>query len=336
MNFVQRKNPFIQLGKKLSSLSKQEELDLIHNVSASNPWFTELNVRFALNGIVKMLDEKDIEQWLGNYQLPIIDYQKKIGVIMAGNIPAVGFHDMMCVLLSGHVLQAKLSKDDAIFPKILTQLLIEIEPKFKPNIIFTDQMKGIDALIATGSDNSARYFDYYFSKIPRIIRRNRTSIAILDGTETDEDMKLLGKDVFTYFGLGCRNVSKLFVPSEYDFTKLFEAIFEYGHVINSNKYCNNYEYHRAINLMNQTQFLDNNFLIIKESKDLVSPVGSLYYQPYKQIDIVLDYIIQHQDKLQCIVSKSAKGKEVKFGDTQMPHVWDYADNVDTIAFLSKL
>lgn len=335
MNIEERKNAFIKLGDLLKNISDKEKEDIILQITPGNQWFTAANIKLALSGIVSMLDEKDMHTWLLPYSFPN-NTSQKIGVIMAGNIPAVGFHDMLCVLIAGHHLHAKLSKDDQVFPKLLMHYLIDIEPRFSDFIHFQDQMKDIDAIICTGSDNSARYFNYYFDKIPRIIRKNRSSLGIIDGKESVEDLKKLGKDIFTYYGLGCRNISKILVPKDYNFTQLFEAIFEFGDVLNSNKYCNNYEYNRAIYLMNQNHFLDNNFLIIKESTDLTSPIGVLFYQTYQDANEILDYINDNQQKIQCIASSQPSGNKIAFGNTQFPKVWDYSDKVDTIDFLNKI
>lgn len=326
---------FVELGKTLSALSKSEINVLAQQAKAHNGWFTQKSILNAIDGIVTLTNENDLTNWLSEYK--IVDSEpKKVGVIMAGNIPFVGFHDAMCVLLSGNILYAKLSSDDKIFSHFIFSKLFEIEPSIKKNVVFTESMKEIDALIATGSDNSARYFDYYFSKIPRIIRKNRTSIAILDGTETEADFKALGNDIFTYFGLGCRNIAKLFVPQNYTFDLFFESIFEFGFDMQeNNKYSNNYDYHKALFLMNQDPFLDNNFLMLRESKQLFSPVSVLYYQRYQKMDEVLDFINSNQTNIQCIVSKTGEGN-IKFGQTQMPKVNQYADNVDTMQFLTKL
>lgn len=326
---------FVELGKTLSALSKSEIDILAQHAKAHNGWFTQKSILNAIDGIITLTNENDLTNWLSGYKI-VNNEPKKVGVIMAGNIPFVGFHDAMCVLLSGNILYAKLSSDDKIFSHFIFSKLFEIEPSIKKNVVFTESMKEIDALIATGSDNSARYFDYYFSKIPRIIRKNRTSIAILDGSETEADFKALGNDIFTYFGLGCRNIAKLFVPQNYTFDLFFESIFEFGFDMQeNNKYSNNYDYHKALFLMNQDAFLDNNFLMLRESKQLFSPVSVLYYQRYQKMDEVLDFINSNQTNIQCIVSKNGEGN-IKFGQTQMPKVNQYADNVDTMNFLITL
>lgn len=327
----------IELGNQIQQTTQEEKLDLFDNVGYANAWFTPENIEKALEGLSFMLEKNQLSAWLKQYPtLKSANQGKKVGVIMAGNIPAVGFHDAICVLLSGNQLHAKLSSTDTILMKWILNTLIAIEPLFASQIFYVEDLKTIDALIATGSDNSSRYFEYYFSKIPHIIRKNRTSLAILDGKETKEDLTNLGKDIFSYFGLGCRNVSKLLVPKDYDLTLFIEAMFEFKEVLYNRKYANNYEYNRAIYLMNQEEFLDNNFLLIKESKELVSPVGVIYYARYNSTDELLDTLNENAEKLQCISVRNPKGKEIKFGQTQRPNVWDYADGVDTLEFLKNI
>ena len=335
MDLTQRKIAFVQLGEKIKSLDEAAKQKLYADAETYNGWFTKENVAEALQGITFMLKPEKLDKWLENYAIEKTD-PKKVGLIMAGNLPAVGFHDLLCVLISGHEAHIKLSSEDQVVPRFIINLLLVLEPEFSPFIHIRENLKKIDAVIATGSDNSARYFEYYFSKIPRIIRKNRTSIAILNGNESEAELNALGKDIFTYFGLGCRNVSKIFIPSGYDLGNVFEGVFSFGDVINNRKYANNYDYNRAIYLMNSEKFLDNNFLMMRETTDLFSPVSVLFYQQYQNIDQVLDYINENAEKLQCIVTRDPSGNEIKIGETQKPELWNYADNVDTMAFLLQL
>ncbi|MDX2189943.1 MAG: acyl-CoA reductase [Bacteroidota bacterium] len=334
MTLEQRIQAWIQLGNELRSKAIDYE-EITTKTQYYNQWFTKENILISIAGICKLLEEKSLRKWVSGYNLENIP-SKKIGVVMAGNIPCVGFHDMLCVTLAGHELHAKKSSDDPIFPELIINRLIEIEPQFKNKIQWRERMHDIEAIIATGTNNSAMHFNYYFSKIPRIIRKNRTSIAIITGNETKEDLQNLGKDVFTYFGLGCRNVSKLLVPQGYKFDSLFEALYPYHTFVNHKKYINNYEYQRAIYLMNSTEFLDNNFLIIKQDEGLHSPVGVLYHQSYTNSDDILDFINKWKDKIQCIVLAKPTEGQVKMGETQFPEVNQYADNVDTMKFLTSL
>ena len=317
----------------------QDISELIEKIHIYNGWFTKENVINALRSIGESLEKEKLEKWISGYDLSNseIGSPKNIGVIMAGNIPMVGFYDLLYVLVSGNQLIAKLSSDDKYLLPFITKVLIEIEPKFKDHIFFTESMKGVDAMIATGSNNSSRYFEHYFGKHPHIIRKNRHSLAVITGTETNEELGLLGNDLFQYFGLGCRNVSKFFVPEGYVFNKFFEAIFGFADVVNNNKYANNYDYNKTVYLLNGVKLLDNGFLLLKEDIGLSSPVGVLYYEFYKDEESLVDRIRMDAPYIQCIVSKNKKIKNViGFGETQCPGLADYADGVDVMKFLLNL
>lgn len=335
MNAEERIEAFSALGEKLNQLPEEEKQTWAWQAKANNNWFTLENVQLAINGIIHYLQKDKLVKWLSAYNLN--PAEKKVGVVMAGNIPAAGFHDFMCVLLSGHILLAKLSSQDAIILKKIAALLIDIEAKFTDKIHFVDRLNDAEAIIATGSDNSARYFKYYFSKVPHIIRQNRTSCAILTGEETKQDLAELGNDIFQHFGLGCRNVSKLFVPTAYSFQLFFESIESYKNVLNHNKYVNNYDYNKSILLVNKVPHQDNGFLLVSENEALVSPVSIIYYESYDNNEDLQAKIAQQRNKLQCIVTKEAWWpKSVPFGNAQQPEVYDYADNLDTMQFLTSL
>jgi len=258
---------------------------------------------------------------------------------MAGNIPMVGFNDLLCVLISGNKFVGKLSSDDKFLLPFIAKILIAANSKFSDYIEFTEgQLKNIDAVIATGSNNSSRYFDYYFGKYPNIIRKNRNSIAVLTGNESMNDLRLLGKDVFQYFGLGCRNVSKLFVPKGYKFHTFYESIFDYKNFNKNNKYGNNYEYNRTVYLMsNHPSLLDNNFLLLKEAPAYTSPIGVLFYEFYSDIHALNERLEKEKEQIQCIVSRSPVIKnKIDFGEAQCPGLADYADGIDTMRFLIGL
>ena len=311
--------------------------DLIVKLHNYNPWFTEENIRELINSLVILLNKASLEKWLSKYSIHAKP-AKKIGLVLAGNIPLVGFHDFLSVLITGNIFIGKLSsKDNKIFP-FIKKLLSEINNEFEQLIYFTEEkLENIDAVIATGSDNSARYFNYYFGKYPNIIRKNRNGIAILNGKETKSELEKLGKDIFQYFGLGCRNVSKLLVPEKYDYNNLFMAIEKYQHLYNNNKYANNVDYNRSIYLMNKTPHLDNGFLLLKEATSLTSPIGVVHYSFYSAKNEINSYIADNTDKIQCIVSHISSIKNViPFGQSQYPKLWDYADGIDTINFLTKL
>lgn len=256
---------------------------------------------------------------------------------MAGNIPGVGFHDLMCVLLSGNIAVVKLSSSDSFFSKWLIDRLIQVEPQFEKYIQIEEMLKGMDAYIATGSDNSARYFNYYFGKYPSIIRANRTSVAILTGEESEAELEKLGLDIFLYFGLGCRNVAKLFVKEVGQLQHFLDAMEKYNWVSSNHKYHNNYEYNKSIYLVNSEQHLDNGFLLVKESKELVSPIGVVFYEVYESHEDLIQKLDSAESKIQCVIGDPAKFPgAIGFGEAQYPKPWDYADKVDTMKFLLTL
>ena len=263
---------------------------------------------------------------------------KRIGVITAGNIPLVGFHDFLSVLISGNIFVGKLSsKDDKLLPNVI-DLLIEIEPKFKNYIFISEnKLENFDAVIATGSNNSARYFEYYFGKYPHIIRKNRNSVAVITGNETTVDLQLLADDIFLYFGLGCRSVSKLFLPDGYNLDNIFRNSLKYKEVINHNKYANNYDYNRAIYLLNLTEFKDNGIMLMKEDINMASPISVVYFENYSKLETIKQRLDIEKDNIQCIVAdKTVINEAIPFGESQKPQLWDYADNVDTINFLLNI
>lgn len=356
MTIDRRINAFVSLGNFLKQFSPKNKIDdtnplntlfyneldeLIKRVHIYNPWFTEDNVRNALGAISMSLNPQLLVDWISLYlsELNKANSPKRIAVIMAGNIPMVGFHDMLCVLISGNKFIGKLSSDDKLLLPFLAKILKSIEPGFNNRIEFTtDQLKNFDAVIATGSNNSARYFDYYFGKYPSIIRKNRNSVAVLTGTETKKELNLLGNDVFQYFGLGCRNVSKLFVPKGYKFDTFYESVFGFSEIINNNKYANNYEYNRTVYLMsNEPSLLDNNFLLLKEDQAYSSPIGVLFYEFYETIELLIPRLEKEPEQIQCIVSNSLEIKNaIPFGYAQCPQLIDYADGIDTMKFLIEL
>jgi hypothetical protein len=304
-----------------------------------NAWFTEEQVRRAIGNIAATLTRDALTKWLGMYpELPVHDSATTIGVVMAGNIPLVGFHDLLSVVLSGHRFLGKpSSKDDHLMRKI-TDILCAIEPGFAGRISFTDgYLNEADAVIATGSDNSARHFAYYFRDIPHIIRRNRNGVAVLTGNESREQLLKLGEDIFSYFGLGCRNVTKIFIPEKYPLEKLLEPLEQFSNLRHHNKYANNLDYNRSVYLMNQIPFLDNGVLLLKEDDRLSSPVGVVFYEKYSQLESVAKKLISQQDHIQCVVTIAGDIENaIPPGASQSPALWDYADGVDTMKFLSDL
>jgi hypothetical protein len=346
---IEKKKCFVELGKFLNQFKKDKSNrneDVLHNnmffddfenlitlSQSHNGWFTPEQVYFAIESWSEALQEQNLNQWLDPYDFSQVQ-PKTVGLILAGNIPLVGFHDFLSVLISGHNVLVKTSSNDQHLIKFLANYLIAVNPKMENLITFTDgKLENFDAVIATGSNNTARYFEYYFKNKPSIIRKNRNSVALLTGQETHEELIALGKDIFRYFGLGCRNVSKLFVPKGYDFQPFFKAIYEYKEVIFYEKYSNNYDYNKAVFLMSNFKLLDNEFITLKEDKSYSSPISSVFYEYYEDITPLLTQLEQDKEQIQCIVSKGLTSESIPFGQTQKPQLWDYADHVDTLDFL---
>ena len=349
---IEIKSSFVELGNFLRQFSEEGNVksasvlqnDLFFDDFASlialsqshNGWFTPEQVLHSIQSWARALTEDNLNQWLSNYDFSKIE-PKKVGLILAGNIPLVGFHDFLSVLISGHDVLVKTSSNDQHLLKFLAKYLISIQPELNSKITFVEgKLEGFDAVIATGSNNTARYFEYYFKDKPSIIRKNRNSVAVLNGTESHEDLVGLGEDIFRYFGLGCRNVSKLFVPKGYNFDNFFKAMYEYRDVIQYEKYANNYDYNKAVFLMSNFQLLDNEFLTIKEDVSYASPISSVFYEFYENLEEIATRLNADAEQIQCVVSKNLIPNSVAFGQTQQPKLWDYADNVDTLAFLNNL
>ena len=334
MNLQARIQAFTKLGEYLKNDLTSEKEDQIYSAKVKNAWFTEKSIKDAINAWAEQLNDEMLTAWINPYKLKEVESPKRVLIIMAGNIPLVGFHDFLAVLISGHKVVIKLSSNDNVLIPLIIEKLIEIAPEFSSRIEFIEDIKDkkFEAVIATGSDSSSKYFEYYFKDAKRIIRKNRRSVAILDGTETKRELEGLANDVFAYFGLGCRNVSKVFLPKGYDLNKLFEAFYPYSNVVDHKKYGNNYDYNKAIFLMGSNKLIENGFLLLKEEKSLLSPVAMLYYEFYSNVDLIEEFIEDNKDLLQCVVSHD----KIPFGSTQKPNLWDYADGVDTVEFLRDL
>jgi|WetSurMetagenome_2_1015567.scaffolds.fasta_scaffold52142_3 hypothetical protein len=311
----------------------QELNRLIDRQYLLNPWFTAENVRMAVGAIARKLTEENLRVWTGRYPALMEKHEPyTTAVIMAGNIPLVGFHDFLSVLISGNKIVAKTSSKDSELISFIADILCSVNSEFKEMITFTEgNLSGFDAVIATGSDNSSRYFEYYFGKYPHIIRRNRNSVAVITGNEKESDYRELGKDVFSYFGLGCRNVSKLYLPAGFRVEKILDSWQEYSGIINHSKYANNYEYNMAVWLVNRDKFLDTGYTLLREERSLASPVATLYYEYYFSPEGLSDELNRLKDKIQCIAGKDYN----MFGSLQSPELWDYSDNIDTLDFLLK-
>jgi hypothetical protein len=336
-NRINRIKSLSKLGNFLLDPTNSIEIEEVTQLArGKNGWFTPQNSKLALHSIARQyLDEARLTEFASRYVE--VSTTKKIGVVMAGNIPAVGFHDALCVLLSGHHLLAKFSKDDTVLMMYLLTTLIKLDPAWADRITFVDRINQANAYIATGSDNTARYFEFYFATKPHIIRKNRTSVAVLSGQETTQELTDLVDDMLLYFGLGCRNVSKLYLPQGYDFTRLYECAevrrTEFAH---HHKYFNNYEYNRAVLLVNRTDHQDNGFLMITPSESLVSPLSVVYYEEYTSLETLQGDLVRQADKIQCVVAPSGyMPGTIPFGQAQSPGLRDFADDVDTMEFLAK-
>lgn len=323
--------------QKINTFFLENYKTVIHQAGIYNNWFTIPNVEFALEQWSKALTRENLQQWVSKYPADHFenDGSKTIALIMAGNIPMVGFHDFLSVLLSGHKVLAKPSTDDDKLLPFIAQVLVAIEPRFATQIEFaTGQLKSFDAVIATGSNNSSRYFDYYFAKYPNVIRKNRSSVAVLSGSETEDELIQLGHDVFTYFGLGCRSISKIYIPDGFDKNRIFKAFYDFNEVINNNKYSNNFDYNRAIFLLEKHEFLENGFVILKDNEALHAPAAVVYTENYTSLNELNQKLATLEPELQCIASNSKEVENsIALGTTQLPALWDYADKVDTIRFL---
>ena len=353
MKLAKRIDAFVSLGNflkqfKTSGIIKSEDSQInslffdafktqIENAQITNSWFTLENVLFAFESWANSLSKKNIENWVSSYKINDNSESKTIAIIMAGNIPLVGFHDFLSVLITGNKALIKLSSNDKHFIPLIAQFLENENIEFKNLITFSDKkLENFDAVIATGSNNTARYFDYYFGKHPSIIRKNKNSVAILTGNETNEELEQLGIDIFQYFGLGCRSVSKIFVPVNYNFDILFNALYKYNDIINYKKYENNYDYNKAVYLMSLFKLVENGFLMLKEDSSYSSPIATLFYEYYSSYDKLLLKIKSDKEFIQCVVSNKTEPGFVKFGQSQQPNLWDYADDIDSVNFLLKL
>ncbi|WP_406684100.1 acyl-CoA reductase [Seonamhaeicola sp. MEBiC1930] len=352
MQLQERINAFVKLGDFLRQYSNEvvsknnnvEYNDVFfegfkHQLKLAeehNGWFTQENIRFALKSWSDALTETNLSKWLSKYNFSQRN-PKQVAIIMAGNIPLVGFHDFLSVLISGHKVLVKQSSNDKHILPYLSKYLEYVEPEFENTISFTEKrIENFDSVIATGSNNTARYFEYYFKGKPSIIRNNRNSVAILTGDETHEELEALSEDIFRYYGLGCRSVSKLFVPRDYNFDAFFKAIYKWHPIIEKAKYANNYDYNKAVYLMSEFDMLENGFLMIKEDKSYASPIATVFYEHYDNSNQLKEKLSIDKEQIQCIVSKGFVKNEVVFGATQKPQLWDYADSVDSVEFLLSI
>ncbi len=336
MELSDRIKAFERLGDQLMGLSRSDRDGLALGAKSENAWFTDESILRAVSGVAFMLEPESLKKWLGAYAI-VNTHPKKVGVAMAGNIPLVGFHDLLCIVLSGHIAVVKLSSQDRYLMQQIIQWLYEIDPRLRERIFIEERLNHVDAIIATGSDNTARYFEYYFRNIPRIIRKNRSSCAVITGEESAEEINKLGTDIFSYFGLGCRNVSKIFLPEGYEIKNLMEPIESFQPIIHHNKYVNNYDYRKSIFLVNRQPHFDNGFLLMIENPSVVSPIAVVHFEYYSSLKDLDEKIAAQKEKIQCVVSAQGWYKgSVAFGKAQLPDPWDYADQADTLQFLLSI
>lgn len=333
---IEKKIKFLSsLGKNILNVIEDKD-DIIFKANKHNKWFIPDFTLKALRGISYMLQEDKLNQWISNYQL-LPNIKKDIGIIMAGNIPLVGFHDLITVFLSGNRAVIKLSTSDDVLIPYIINLLKSIDPDIESEMDFRDSIDNVNAVIATGSDNTARYIRHTYKNNPYIIRKNRTSCCVLNGQEQAQDFVQLGDDIFSYFGLGCRNVSKIFIPENYNIQNIYPYFNRYSWIIKHKKYNNNYRYLLSKYPLENKNFMDAGFFTLMESEDLVSPIACIYYERYNDYKHLESILMQNESKIQCIVSKdSSYPGSIQFGKAQLPEPWDYADNVDTMAFLKSL
>jgi len=332
---------FAELGDYLSQIDSENTLysplmEIVRQSKHRNGWFTEENCLSALKNWGKTLNENALNQWVSPYEFAE-NGNKNIGLILAGNIPLVGFHDVLSVLLCGHNATIKLSSTDPYLIPFLYKQLISIDSIFEGRLQFTEnRLENFDAVIATGSNNTARYFDYYFAKVPNIIRKNRNGVAVLDGNETKEQLQGLANDIVQYYGLGCRSIAKVYLPRDYDINLIFGALYPYANLMDSAKYANNYDYNKAVFLMSEFDLLDNGFMLLRESDSFGSPVACLHYSYYDDLTSLQKILKDQADDIQCISSALEIENAIPLGEAQSPSLWNYADGVDPINFLLGL
>lgn len=332
MNLEERINLMIRLGEYISNTQNEELQTVKLKAYQRNKWFTEDFVSLALHNISNnFLEGNKLKEWIHFYHVDDNIESKELGIVMAGNIPLVGFHDFLCAFICGHKMKIKLSeKDDVLLPHLIKKL-IEWNNQVEDRVLFAEILKDCDAYIATGSNNSSRYFDYYFKKYPSIIRRNKTSVAILEGGESPEELEHLADDVNLYYGLGCRNVTKIFVPEGYDFLPLLHAFKKYDDFADQTKFRNNYDYNLALLIMNNQYYMTTPSVILVQNDGLFSPVSELFYTFYNDLSTVNELLNESPD-IQCITGRN----HIPFGQAQSPSLFDYADGVDTMQFLLNL
>lgn len=334
-----REQVALATGESSLSAVDPDFIVMMERAEIQNPWFTREQLLYAFDSWAKLLRDEKLSTWLAPYGIDQYNTsnQKSVALVLAGNIPLVGFHDLLCVLCSGNRALVRCASNDQVLLPFLVAKLIGWDPEIGSSVEFVSgTLEGQDAVIATGSNNTSRYFDYYFGKQPNIIRKNRNSLAVLAGSEGSADLKGLAEDIFRYFGMGCRSVSKIYVPEDYDFDPLFEAFYRFKEYINHPKYANNYDYNKAVYLMSGSNMLDNGFLLLKEDSGMGSPIGTLFYETYSDRDTLNERLEREADTIQCVINGASTSNAIPFGQSQLPGLSDYADGVDTLQFLLDL
>jgi len=337
MKLKDRISVLTKLGQELSE-PNDERTNLIKASYRYNQWFTQESYESAIQAIAdRMLKKSLLEEWVKPYRISDDQSPQTVGMVLAGNIPLVGFHDVLSTFICGHISQIKLSDKDKLVLPYLIDRLANFDERVRNYFSFVDRLVNFDRVIATGSNNTARYFDLYFGKYPNIIRKNRNAVAVLNGTESKEALHALGKDIFTYFGLGCRNVSKLYVPENYAFNTLLEQLHEYRAIIEHNKYKNNFDYNFTLLILNSKKYFSNGCILIHENEAIQSRIASLHFEYFKDEDHLQRLLSDHREEIQCVVSdQSIKGwNHISLGGAQTPSLSDYADGVDTLSFLTE-
>lgn len=325
----------INLLEKLKNYfneNKDEFIQIKEKAYRENAWFIPEFINNSIQNIsTEFLNNQKLNNWIQHYNIDQNINAKTVGIVMAGNIPLVGFHDFLCAFICGHKIVIKPSSKDEVLIKHIVHKLTQWNNEIEQIIYFEDLLKGCDAYIATGSNNSSRYFEFYFGKYPSIIRKNRTSVAVITGNETKDEITLLAKDIQLYFGLGCRNVTKLFVPKNYDFVPLLDALKQYEYYLDYHKYKHNYDYHLALLIMGNKLYMNNGSIILTENDSNFSPISQVHYNYYDNLEKTL-LQLKASTEIQCIIGE----QNVPFGNAQKPSLMDYADGIDTVQFLKNL
>jgi len=329
------------LGRRLLDSEDETIATAVSAARHANGWFTEAMVRKSIDGVANQyLDAEKLQQWTNSYHIPTEGDARKVGLVLAGNIPLVGIHDILSVYIAGHTAMIKPSSKDEVLTRLVLDILRDIDPATAEQIVLTERLKDYDAVIATGSNNTSRYFKEYFGHVPHIIRANRNGVAVLTGTETTEDFVALGEDIFTYFGLGCRNVSKIYVPEDYDFSPLLEVLHDhYKEYVLHHKYKNNFDFNHALFMLNKEEFLMSGSLLVKKSDQIASRIASVHYSYYSDRERLVTELREKAESIQCIVAQEPLVEDLPcftFGEAQRPSLTDYADGVDTMTFLTAL